>query len=337
MKSGPTQRGFVLLLTLALVLLAGGLLSGLALRSVTSALDTESAVERLQRRWAVTTCRATLLEKSERLFAAAEGGNEEREADGGPAGKRGKNTRQPVGEWRVACRLAGLDYELVFTDEQAKLNVNALLKHETHESARRIIERLSVDANGMTNEPVTVKLHVRRDQEGGEAEGGGGSSGVGGYGQVFENVSAWQLIDDSVTGGASVGEGGGAGLAGRLTCWGDGRLNWRRASDQVLRQACGEVLTRGETDQLMGVRKDDPFATTDELIDRLKGVSKKHADELKKLLADASGCHGLWVIQRGRQRSWYTLVVGTGTVTEQDPDTGTPGKLAVSRQYEFQW
>lgn len=337
MKSRPAQRGFVLLLTLALVLLAGGLLSGLALRSATAALDTESAVERLQRRWAVTTCRATLLEKSERLLDAAEGGNEERETDGGQAGKRGENARQPVGELRVACRLAGLDYELVFTDEQAKLNVNALLQHETHESARRIIERLSVDANGMANEPVTVKLHVRRDEKDGEVEGGGESSGVAGYGQVFEHVSAWQLIDDSAAGGANASEDGGAGLAGRLTCWGDGRLNWRRASDQVLRQMCGEVLNRGETDQLMGVRKDDPFATTDELIGRLKGISTEHADELKNLLTDASGCHGLWVIQRGRQRSWYTLVVGTGTVTKQDPDTDTPGKLAVSRQYEFQW
>ncbi|MFA7236022.1 MAG: hypothetical protein WC058_04075 [Phycisphaeraceae bacterium] len=337
MKPAQAQRGFVLLLTLALVLLAGGLLSGLALRSATAALDTESAVERLQRRWAVTTCRATLLENSERLLDAAERGDEDRETGGDHADQTGARGGKPVAEWRVACRLAGLDYELVFTDEQAKLNVNALLQHETHESARRIIERLSADAGAMANEPVTVKLHVRRAEKGGESEGGGGSSEIGGYGQIFENVSAWQLIDDSDTGGAGVSGDGGAGLAGRLTCWGDGRLNWRRASDEVLRRVCGEALNRGQTDQLMGVRKDDPFATTDELIGRLKGIGKKQADELRNLLADASGCHGLWVIQRSGQRSWYTLAVGLGTVTERDPDTDAPGKLAVSRLYEFQW
>ena len=61
MRAPRGQPGFVLLMSLVLILLAGVALAHVAHRSIRGALESQSAAEELRRRWAVTSCRATFL------------------------------------------------------------------------------------------------------------------------------------------------------------------------------------------------------------------------------------------------------------------------------------
>ncbi|NJL32450.1 MAG: hypothetical protein HC898_13000, partial [Phycisphaerales bacterium] len=96
------RRGFVLLMALVLVLIAGVALAGIAAQSMFSALNSQSEVEELQRRWAILSLRKTLAGRVADTLAKAEG------ADQGS--QRGGNNSAgdvvAIKEWRTNLNLA---------------------------------------------------------------------------------------------------------------------------------------------------------------------------------------------------------------------------------------
>jgi len=131
MKRRSQQPGFALLMTLVLVLLAGVALTGLARRSMERAVDAQGAAHELKRRWVITSSRAALLGRAEQILRNAEQPDPEsqqRDTETAP--------RTPVPRLFVSCELAGIDYTLAITDEQAKLNANRLLQGRTRGEAQ---------------------------------------------------------------------------------------------------------------------------------------------------------------------------------------------------------
>jgi hypothetical protein len=122
---------------------------------------------------------------------------------------------------------------------------------------------------------------------------------VGGYGQIFAGAPPEQLV----------GREGDPGLAGAVTCWGDGRINLRRAPEAVLRQACDKALGRDVVTLLLEARRRDPYRPLEAILAELDQIDEGERAAVKDRLTDRSTCHGLWVIARGPQRSWYTLAV----------------------------
>jgi type II secretory pathway component PulK len=294
MARGTRRTGFALLMSLVLVLLMGTVLAGLAWRSMTGALEARGAAEELQRRWAVTSLRAALLDHVEELLSEAELGDEK----GGGAWQAEKQPRKAVAAIRVTCQLAGEDYELVLTDEQAKLNVNALMAEAGRVKAQAIVARLAAASDGQSGQNVAMNLRAVTASKG--TPNAKGLSGVGAYGQVFEAASPESLVGDGQT----------PGLADAITCWGSGRVNVRRASDAVLAQACERVLGRAGARDLLAARRKDPFCELPTMLGQLAGTDDKQRQQLRGCLTDQSTCHGLWVIARGEQRSWFALAVG---------------------------
>ena len=306
MRPRPSSRsGFVLLMTLVLVILACTLLAGVARRSGEGAMESKWSAEDLQRRWAVASCQATILGRAEELLDEAELGEPDRRTPEKPYANK------PATQRRVACRLAGRDYELVLTDEQAKLNANFLVQASSRGGAQsavsQLIARAGLDASAVQLRTLVAGQNAPKDVR--------RLLAVGGYGQVFPDAAPDRLIGSQER----------TGLADWVTCWGDGHVNIRRAPTAVVERACEKVLEPIAVRTLLAVRDRDPYQPLSAMLDKLDRVDAKEKTKIGERFTDRSRCHGLWVIARGSQRSWYDLAVGVG-------ETQEPGA-----RYRFAW
>jgi hypothetical protein len=277
-------------MTLVLVLLAGAAMVGLAQRSFVGALEAESAERELQRRWAVTSMRATLLGRLESLLAELEGFDPNAPPD---------KQRLPAPARGLTVELGDARYDLVVTDEQAKLNANRLLRANTRGQAESAIRELTGAA------PASV-VRVRPTR---------GVKAVFGYGQLFHGVAPGQLVGQPDRGG----------LARNVTCWGDGKVNIARAPEDVIVRACRREVGPRVVRLLLEHRRNNPAAGLDELLKRIDRLGDKDRGKLEALLTDRSSCHGLWIVTRANRRQWYTLAVSV-TANGQ-----------VVQWYEFAW
>lgn len=317
-----SHSAFALLLTLFLVLLAGVSLAHLARRSMIRALEVRGDVERLQRRWAVTSIHDTLLPEVERLLNEAELGER------GRASPRGEPPEHPpMAEQRINCRLAGRDYQLVLTDEQARLNVNRLLEDRRPVEAGMSLQRLIAEAGGPAAREAAINLRPLapgRNTPPPLEE----LAKIGAYDQIFPDASPGQLI----------GSAGQPGLARFVTCWGDGQVNFQRADPAVIRHVGRDVLSRSDMRRLIEARGEHPHKSLAAVLARLDRISEDEREQLRKRLTDGSTCFGLWVIARGPQRDWYALAIderggpaddGEDTDSDDD-DESAPGEDAES-------
>lgn len=324
MSGHASRSGFALLLTLMLVLVAGVALAGVARTSMVEALDTQEAVEELQRRWAVTSCQSTLLWRAEMLLGDAERGEASEQQENDPS-ERGLS-HPPIAELRVNCRLAGIDYELVFTDEQSKLNPDAMMDWASPEEVRSAVTGV-IDVMGPTDAAsLRVKLRAMATDAVSEDEMDGPLT-VGGYGQVFGDASPRMLIGNQPEGGA----------ARLVTCWGDGKLNIRRAPAPVVKLVCEPALGGRGVGALLAARDHDPYRDMALILAELDEIDIEQKAVLESLLTDQSACHGLWVIARGPTRSWYSLAVRAKLPRMAEDPAGGTIQQAITRQYDFSW
>jgi len=287
-------------MALVLVLIAGALLAAVARRSLAGAVETQTAVEELQRRWAITSMRATFSGGIEALLDRAERGEANRDEVTGQA----RYANPPMPELRIRCRLADIDYELALTDEQAKANLNTFLTPTSVAEARSAAAALTAGKHGAT------QLRLRPLPRQSDAS----MPRLAGYHQVFDQVDARQLL------GGRAGEG----LASPFTLWGDGKVNIRRVSSTGLRRACKQELGGSVVEGLIRARAEDPYAPLDAMLNQIEGLSPEMRAKLSNHVTDQSLCHGLWIIAHGKQRRWYTLLI--------------TAKHQASRDlYEFAW
>jgi type II secretory pathway component PulK len=281
MKRSRSRRGYALLMTLVLVLLATVAMVGLAQRSLLGALESQDAETHLRTRWAMVSTRAALLGRLEEQMDRSERGL----APDGSISAR--YLHRPARRLSHSFTLAGIGYQIVITDEQAKVNVNQLLATGSDAEARSLIRRLVPP--GAQGE---VRLRPRRLDNGKGPE-------IGAYGQVFESVGPHRIL------GAQASKA----LAANVTCWGTGRVNVRRASEQALRALCAKSLTGRAVTSLLAQRDKDPYRSLEAMLAGADEIDDRQKEEVRKLLTDKSTCHGLWIVARDQHRSWYTLAV----------------------------
>jgi hypothetical protein len=320
MNRHSPRPGFALLMALALVLLAGAALAGLARWSAMEALESTTAADELKHRWAVVSCRETLLGRAEQLLDAAERGE----------GRDGLSSEvymnKPMPELRVKCRLSELDYELVLTDEQAKLNLNTVLQEKTPAEVQSLAARLTHDKGdpGSLGTPLQLRRVATVDPS---AEGARDWLPLGAYGQIFEDPSPEWLV----------GRNGGDGLASPITCWGDGKVNLRRAPAAVIEAACMEALGPQAVSQLLAARLHNPYGSLSAMLVELDKIDDKQKRKIGAYVTDHSMCHGLWIIAHGGQRSRYTLTVRADGVRAENASVPAGIKRANFTTYDLEW
>ncbi len=254
------RSGFALVLTLFALALAATALAVAARDCLVTGAHAAAELRRVQERWAMMSCAELLIPRVERQLQREE-----------------QRTGRPVSRSQFTLELAGALYETIFSDEQAKVNVNWLDAHARGELAS-LLESLA----GSESAALTVRLFPL---EGHQAEA---FPRYGCFEQAFPDAGAADLIGTVDEPGPSM----------VLTCWGDGRINAKRASPQALAVACSRILARPEVDRLVRFKQQHPDADAAELV-RAAQTSSERAELIRKLLVDSSACHSLWVVAPG--------------------------------------
>ncbi|QDU70612.1 hypothetical protein [Mucisphaera calidilacus] len=293
----PHNAGFALILVLVLVMIAGSLLSAYAHHSAVTALETRDAAEALQRRWATISMRATLLERVHPVLLRAE--------DRGLDGRRLADTdAQPVAIRTTRVTLADQPYTLTLSDEQAKVDVSAVVREQGTPAAERWVRRLLRQTSGSRANDLTIHLQPIALIDDAQA------TTILTFGQVFDRARPEQFL--------ARGTGGQPAPVDAITCWSSGKLNYQRASDDALRLMCEPVLGIARSRRLIEARDEDPFQDMEVLLRRAGATDPKSSKEVRAVLTERSRCHGLWITAHGTQRDWYSAIIGIG-----DPDLGT--------------
>lgn len=230
--NSAARRGFVLVLTLAMILIAVMITGRTANRSLSRTLQSIEAESELQRRWEQLSLQRTLLKRAEQIFAALSEPN------------------QLPAIWHDGrFKLSGRSYQTRLSDESAKVNLNQLRKVLKPEQFRSVLASLPRGASHLEYEPIES------------------------WGQLFGSVPTSQLMQKTTA----------------ITCWGDGRLNIERASDESLHLLLDPVIGTSEVDALIRRRNEDQLSTLMQI-----GVP----EAASRLVTQQSLCHSLWVVEQ---------------------------------------
>lgn len=292
------RRGYVLLVTLGLLVMASTLLVAVGRVAVRHSTDARLAVQASQRRWAFESARTAVLPYAAQALATAE-----------------ENERRPAPRVRADVRLGDLAVTLVIADEQAKANVNELLRREPLETAEN---RIRVALDGTLS-----RAHVRLrpapaylTQATPEIPPAMHLPPVSGFGQILDDLSPGMLRPST-----------GDGPTDRLTVWGDGGLNLLRADRSAMRAVLMPTFTALQVERIVAAREaafnprreSSPLKpmpqTGDAVAMLLERAGAAEAPRAKLALTARSTCHSLTVRLRDGRREWYD----THVLDEADP------------------
>ena len=246
-------------MALALIVLAGFLLAGIARLSLDAALDSMKARDDLQLRWGVISCQRLFLDHADEMFARLQAA--------------GSEMPRPVAAAAAApveITLGKTKFRLRLADENCKTNLNTVFAWHGEENVLRVcrdsasslraeLRPLGEDEGGVRAFDCWSQVFAPADPETGETPPG-------------------LLEEDTLS----------------VTCWGDGRVNVLRAPDEVVRTvgrlAVGDKAMRG----ILALRRQYPDKGLREWV---KGVDIAAADQQKllRLFAEESMCFSLWI------------------------------------------
>lgn len=256
-------------MTLLLLTLAASAMSGLCLRSLRLANASIRAQEELQCRWGKVSCRSSLLPAAKHLLDVEE-----------------KQRKEPVARLLTNLKLGGQNFDLIFSDEQAKANLNAIWERRGRGGAEMAARRLM----GTSNLRVALAPRLSKNPNAIPLES---------LGQIFAKSSAKQWITTDERSPAPIDQ---------LTCWGSGTLNFRRAPLGAIQQACLPALSLAQSQRLEALRRRSPELSLDAMLDQLE-LPIEHRQRAKTWLAETSSCHSLWIIAGTKDRNYYELAV----------------------------
>ncbi len=189
------RNGYTLVLTLLVLVLAAGAMTGVCRYGMRQTLAASRAEDELQRRWGELSCRNVILINAERILTQAEVAR-----------------HQPVATLTRQFTLGGQRFTIVLADEQAKVSVNALYAArnkgdlgKTDTSIRTLLIASGTTAR-VALKPSPVPSNTDPTLIAPRA--------FGSLGQIVQNASPAELLP----------------VSANLTCWGDGKLNFHRAS-----------------------------------------------------------------------------------------------------------
>jgi hypothetical protein len=298
----PQRRGYILLTTLALLVLSSTLLVTLARTSIERSAQARQSHEDLQRRWGQISCQRALLPHAESILI-----------------QREKRHQRAYPSYRATIQLGPQFFDLTLADEQAKTNVNALLdltdKPRAESQLRTTFSNLAsqirlrtspIPTSGPTTRPILPRF-------------------LASFGQIFDSTPPQNLLTQRFDKPAP---------ADLLTLWTDGQINIRRCSPASLSLFNSSLLTQLDIRRLIETRdtlysKNPPPPSAQPLpadpIRRLLAQAQIPPNKANLHLTTTSKSHSLWIIVRDPRRQWYSLEVLDQT------DSDHP------RSYSFVW
>lgn len=268
-----SRSGFVLLLVLALIVVAGLVSAGVARRSLLIALESAKGVDDLQARWARVSLQQSVLLQADAILAA--------EMSRRPAEDR---TRSHYAD--VEIRLAGKDYLLRIADEEAKASLNTIFHTQGESTVTRTVRTLVGESSDLAVNlrPFAVTDTAERLPV------------FDSWGQVFHLASG----QDPARIPAKLMQ-----ATTSMTCWGSGRLNVARTSDVVANLLLRPLDQTGLMDRLNQARGARGSRSLNDLVEQFR---RNPRDEgFADLISLRSGCFSLWIRVQDGQSQHYEL------------------------------
>lgn len=265
-----SRQGYVLIMTLVLIAIAALASAGLARRSLLSAQQAIEAQDDLQRHWGARSCQKLLLENAGAIFQQME----ERDSTDQP--------RSPLpAVLSFTITLGGMEHHLWLSDENAKLNLNTVTSRIPAKRRQLLFELVEHSAS----------LQLRPDRS---PEAIRSKQWFSSWGQVTSLPAVWQAgsLEPLLQ------------TTREITCWGNGKLNIRTASDDLLLQLVSQVLSRDAATELLDARSQNTDLELSELLTSL-ALRRSQQTTLRRWLTDESSCYSLWLQLEDRHRRWY--------------------------------
>jgi hypothetical protein len=258
------RRGFVLLMSLVLIALAGIMLTSLARHRLTLAVEANLAKYSLQQRWGTFfACRA-MLNDPEQII--------QRNLHTGLSASR----QLPIVS---GFQLGDVTFEIVLDDENRKLNVNRLYATTDTRKMLDVLHQFATQGEQIDLRPLEgTSLGVRAFDSWGHVL------------RLGSKVAPHEVYDQV------------APLSQKVTCWGNAKVNLQRCDSDVLYQIGALAVGPITANQLVALHDDEPSLKTDQLLSRLE-ISRRKRAILQGWLSDDSTCHSLWIISGNRQSS----------------------------------
>lgn len=272
-------------MTLVILALATGAMARFASRSLSVVRQGAAAERALQDRWLLATCRLAILDRGEELLDRIE----QEQAT------LGYGWPYPA-ELSMRLTLGGRDVELTLADEDAKLNLNWLHRTRPEQVSTILAQSAVYGGVPIRLQPTAAKPRERKDV-------------FTSWGQVIDlvRVSQNQLLSTEISP-----------ITEAFSCWGRGKINIRRASDQTLRLALDGILTPHEVEQLLELRR-GYLGEYGELLEPLE-LSRRKQILLRPLFATESSTFTMWMNESTGMVKRERLLVHDPT-NRQTPET----------------
>lgn len=264
------DRGFVLVMAIAILAIAATAMARLANRSLTIIRQGTIAQRDLERRWEMTTARIAFLQRSEELLQAAE--QQQRLAgQGWPYASR----------LEFHYRLGGREYRVLIADEDAKANLNSIY-------ARRPEQLFGLLAQAAVRSGVPIRLLPSPPP----------TQPFKSWGQVLD-LTRLHPEDDPLS---RIGP-----LVSKWTCWGGGKLRLRRASRETIQTTLAEALTGPEIEDIIDrlAVSDGDLENALQGVD----LTRRKILQLKSLVTDSSQAYSLWIQQVGNEHASTLMIL----------------------------
>lgn len=263
------RDGYLLLMVLVMLTIASLLTAGVARRSMGQAVICAQMQSKLQRQWGSVACRHAILDRAEILLR-----KQEQQAEGDV---------QPLPRIQRTLQLGDIEFELLLSDEQSKLNLNWVFTEKQIQGVDRVLyQTVGRLSTYLVAEPTPHPAALPSVTF---------PPAFSSWGQVFS------YEESRVPGSTSQLPLSIANSTDEITCWGDGHLNLHRASTTTLRKLCCLAVNPEAAKQILEARAKNPHLNVKKLLKKVD-LNRKEKRELQHCLGDRSTCHSLWIIMR---------------------------------------
>ena len=296
-KQTPKRSGYVLLLVVAVMVLLMTALAALSKTSLKRALAASDARIRLQQRLGSESLEQILLQEAAGVFDRLEKAAEKER-------KGGADTRVPT-QLRGAVSIGGVTFDVMLSDEDAKLNLNTVYHAVGLERTRRAIGEVAGPAVLRSTRlmpavpPTPPSIQDSRGDD--SVDETIVPPAFRSWGEVFD----LQRLSSTIGDDAALPN-----VTSELTCWAGGGVNVKRATDAAFTQTAACVLSQGAAERLVARYRESPAADLRVLI-QTESSNERERLALRQLLNETSSHYSVWMdasaVARRSMRSFSVL------------------------------
>ncbi|MDZ4848869.1 MAG: hypothetical protein SGI77_06220 [Pirellulaceae bacterium] len=324
------RSGYVLLMVLILLVVLTTALTSIATRSMNATQDAVIAVTQLQQRVGIESCRNTFLEKAFFVF---------KEID-----KRRSNGFEPPSTdgiyiWMDSIVLGGQRFDLILSDENSKVNLNATYFHTGPDKTDQLLRRglpvrfrqaiaLQPSAAANRSNALPPKKTRKPDDISADDSIDPENEGIVAIGEAFDGpeddvmIPAFRSWGEVFNFGALFGQNSERTLpldfTKTFTLWGSGQINALRAPDaSILIQLEALVPAAGAKSILKSIRQSRDFDLRAIIDEEVAGARQRQ--RLRALLGKDSYAFSLFVnveAPQTRSRRLFTISPDTNGTQE---------------------